>query len=532
MADVLDRREIGAGGEHRQPAGELSFRFGQQVPAPLDDRAQRALTGQRGAAARGEQPEPVVEALGDLPDRHRPQPRGRQLQCERHAVEPAADLPHVVHSGLVEPEARLHRVRPVQEQPHRAEPGHVGLPVRHRERPDGQQRLAVDRERFPAGREHPEVRHPAQQHVGELGRRAHQVLAVVQHQQRLAGPEHLRDPSHGVVRPPHRIAAERHVERADHGARHVLRRPHPGQRREPHAPLGVQVMPRRDLRGQPRLARTARPDQRHEPHLPEQPGHSRELVVAPDEAGEPHRQPVGHGPRTQFSAQCRQVNVLQFGRRVDAQLVGESAADLGVDVQGVRLPALRAQRLHEQPGRSFPQRVLPVHRGQRGHVQIVLVQVLLGGEACLVQPRHRGPRERRLPDVGQRLAPPQAECLRQPSGGAEPVEPEHVHVVARDRQPIAARLQRDGGADLAQPRHERLQRVRRVRGRLLTPQVVDERGRRNGTAGVEGEPGQEHANAGTTDVDRCAVRGLHGRRSQQCHPHPSSLPDQVRRYRP
>ena len=64
----------------------------EQVPAPVDDGAQRAVARQRGAAAAGEQPEAVVEPPGELLERQRAQPRGGQLDGQRQAVEPAADL--------------------------------------------------------------------------------------------------------------------------------------------------------------------------------------------------------------------------------------------------------------------------------------------------------------------------------------------------------------------------------------------------------------------------------------------------------
>ena len=81
----------------RPPAKTASRRpapFGvvEQVPAPVDHRAQRLVAGQRRTAAAGEQPEPVVEAGRDLLERQGPQPGGGQLDRQRHPVEPAADL--------------------------------------------------------------------------------------------------------------------------------------------------------------------------------------------------------------------------------------------------------------------------------------------------------------------------------------------------------------------------------------------------------------------------------------------------------
>ena len=55
-------------------------------------RAERLVPGQRGPAAAGEQREPVVEALGQLGRGQRAQPRRRELDRQRHAVEGPADL--------------------------------------------------------------------------------------------------------------------------------------------------------------------------------------------------------------------------------------------------------------------------------------------------------------------------------------------------------------------------------------------------------------------------------------------------------
>ena len=66
--------------------------FGQQVVAPVDQRAQRLLARQRGAAAAGQQPEAVVQPRGDLLRRKHLDARGRQLDRQRDAVQPVADL--------------------------------------------------------------------------------------------------------------------------------------------------------------------------------------------------------------------------------------------------------------------------------------------------------------------------------------------------------------------------------------------------------------------------------------------------------
>ena len=68
--------------------------FGQELVGPVDRGLQRLVTGHRGAAPAGEHPEPLVEPLEDLGRRDRPRPGRRQLDGERDAVEPAAELDH------------------------------------------------------------------------------------------------------------------------------------------------------------------------------------------------------------------------------------------------------------------------------------------------------------------------------------------------------------------------------------------------------------------------------------------------------
>ena len=95
VADHGGRARRGhAGREDRQLLGQACARRGQQVPAPLDDRAQRAVPGQRGAAAAGQQPEAVGQPRGDVVQRHRAQPGRGQLDGQRQPVEPAHDLDH------------------------------------------------------------------------------------------------------------------------------------------------------------------------------------------------------------------------------------------------------------------------------------------------------------------------------------------------------------------------------------------------------------------------------------------------------
>jgi hypothetical protein len=62
--------------------------------APLDRRAQGLLPRQRCPAAARQQPQPVVQPRRHLLGRQRRHPRRRQLDRQRDAVQPPADLRH------------------------------------------------------------------------------------------------------------------------------------------------------------------------------------------------------------------------------------------------------------------------------------------------------------------------------------------------------------------------------------------------------------------------------------------------------
>ena len=90
---------------------------GQQVPAPVDQRLERLLARHRGPAAAGEEPEAVVQPLGDVSARQHVDPRRGELDRERDAVEPAADLGRPARrSRRRAVNAGLRRGRPIDEQ--------------------------------------------------------------------------------------------------------------------------------------------------------------------------------------------------------------------------------------------------------------------------------------------------------------------------------------------------------------------------------------------------------------------------------
>ena len=91
------------------------------VVAPLDGRAQRLLARQRGPAAAGEQAEAVVELGQDLLDPQHAGARRRQLERQRDAVEPPADLGDGRRVGVGERELGRDLAGALDEEPHRLE---------------------------------------------------------------------------------------------------------------------------------------------------------------------------------------------------------------------------------------------------------------------------------------------------------------------------------------------------------------------------------------------------------------------------
>ncbi len=116
-ASAAARSQPPAKTERRQ---HLPLLLVEQLPGPVDDGAQGLLAGQDGAAARGEQPEAVVQAVGDLPGGQHPQPGGGQFDGQRQAVEAAADLGAGRRvSSSASGGSRGGRRRPGREQPER-----------------------------------------------------------------------------------------------------------------------------------------------------------------------------------------------------------------------------------------------------------------------------------------------------------------------------------------------------------------------------------------------------------------------------
>ena len=167
---------------------------GEQVVAPGERRLHRLLPGRPAPRAAGQQPEGVSEPGGDLVDLEHAQPRGRELDRQRDAVQPGADLRHRRRVRRGQRELRVDRPGALDEEAHGRRAGQHVEPRPAGEVGDGQRldrppSFAGDPERLAARRQDVEVRAGRQQGFGEPGTGLDQVLAVVQHQQQALPPQ-------------------------------------------------------------------------------------------------------------------------------------------------------------------------------------------------------------------------------------------------------------------------------------------------------------------------------------------------------
>ena len=174
-AHLLGGLQREAAGEDGQAAEEHALLAGEQVVAPLDRGAQRLLARARRAAAAGEDVEAVVQARRDLVERQRrrraPRPARWPAACRPGAGRSPRSSPRPARSGEagVAPAARSTNRRLGLGQRRHA-PGDLALAV---------QRLAARGQDAHAGP-------GAQQVLGQARAGVDDVLAVVEHDDRLA----------------------------------------------------------------------------------------------------------------------------------------------------------------------------------------------------------------------------------------------------------------------------------------------------------------------------------------------------------
>ncbi len=402
-ADGVHGGEIGAPREHRHPREQPLLGGHEEPVGPVDRGGKALVAGLCGARAAGEQAA-VVEPRGDLGDAHRPRARGGQLDAERQAVHPTADLGD---RGPVGVDVRPGGPRAQHEQ---------RRGVRERQRRHRPHLLAVDAERLPARGEHDDAGALRDEALRQPRGGVQDVLAVVEHEQQPAADEVLDDRLLDRRAVP-LLHAQRDGDRVRDGAAVEERR----QLGEPRAVGEPVALTARHLDREPGLPDSPDADERHQRGRP-QPGRDRaDRRVPPDERGAPARQ-VGEpgavgGHERRVLLQHPTVQRAGDIGRLDAQLIDEAAAQRLVDGQCVGLPPVRVEGVHEQRGQGLPVRVALDHRRQLGDDRPPPAQreqrrrpFLDGGEAQVGQPRE-------LPvhvDLGgvelvERLTAPQAE---------------------------------------------------------------------------------------------------------------------------
>ncbi len=261
LADGLGGRGGTAAGEHGQAREQQLLVGRQQVVAPVDCRAKRVLAfGQvAGAAARELQRQEREELGGRVLARA----RGRELDRQREAVEPAADLGDLVCLLARPAEAGRDRGRARDEEPRR---------VAQRQRRDAvlvlgreaeRRRLVTSKARSGAAASSSASSGAASSTCSKLSRRGGPALVEVALQRLLLRAERLRD-----LRLDERgIAKRREVDEVDavgEGVRELVR----------------------GLHREPGLARPARAGQREEAHAAAEEGADLvELASAADELG-------------------------------------------------------------------------------------------------------------------------------------------------------------------------------------------------------------------------------------------------------
>lgn len=273
--------------------------------APADGRAQRLVPVQGAPAAAGQQPEAVVEPLQHLLGRQDPQPSGRQFQGQRNPVQAAAQLQGRAAAALGQPEVGAHPGGPLGEQPERVLVRHGG---------ERMHRLALQLQRQPARREHPQPRGAAQQLPYQRGAVVHQVFEAVEDQQQVAAGTVFDE---GGAGRPGRVIGE--AQRRCHGVFQQSGVVDGGQLHQPH-PVAVPFLQKRRRSGdQPALADAAHPGDRDEPGVLQRPCQGAEFALAAHE-------------------------VVQFGREIArvGERAGVAAGGRGTGVVGGRRGALRA----------------------------------------------------------------------------------------------------------------------------------------------------------------------------------------------
>src|SRR6266511_1099771 len=195
-------------------------------------------------------------------------------------------------------------------------------------------------------------------------------------------------------------------------------------------------------------------------------------------------------------AEDRLLELPQLGSRLETQLVEEDFPRLAIGLERLGLATGSVEREHEEAAESLARRMLRdqgLELADRLFVpadpDLGLDPILGRSEPQLLEARDLGLRKLLVPDVDERRPPPEGERLSEELGslavglllergrplGGEPLESLRVELVRLDVKTVSEPVSHDPVlAELAQLGDVHLERVRRRRGWLLAPEVVDQ----------------------------------------------------------
>jgi len=189
----FDRFERESADEYPEPPEQALLGRSQQVIAPGDRRPQGLLPGGQVPRAAGQQRQPALEPCQQGRGRKHGQASACELDCQRQAVQAAADLGHGGGVGFGQLEAGPCIAPEADEQSDRRHGGE-GAQIKRdaslgqRQRRDGHDSLAADAQRLAAGRQHFQPGRELQDLLGERCRRQ-QLLDVIDDHEHLARSE-------------------------------------------------------------------------------------------------------------------------------------------------------------------------------------------------------------------------------------------------------------------------------------------------------------------------------------------------------
>jgi hypothetical protein len=367
------RVQVEAAPQHREAGEHEPLLVGEELPGPVDHRAQAAVASLDIGRAGREQVQPAAEPVGDGGRGRRPHPAGSQLDGERHPGEQPAEAGDIVGIGG-QAEARPDQARPRLEEPHRLVAGRLLSRRRVGQAGHLDQPLRAEAEAPPRGGQDLHAWRPQQQ-FGHHLRGVAELLEVVEHQQQLAAGEMVAEQLERVAR--HR---ERDPERGGHGRDHQVALPlgparlGPDERDEGDSVAVAAPPGGGDLHRQPRLADPAGTDQGHQPAgwVVEQLVEARQLRPPADHRGErlrqvgarPARRPVLAGQRLAQRHEATAAGDLvaqsqRRRRRLGRQLLAQDvAAGLELGEGGAALAAF-GQEPHQRALGLLVQRLQP-----------------------------------------------------------------------------------------------------------------------------------------------------------------------------